>query len=53
MEGDLTAAEAARETLLRLRPEFSVAWMSENQPFTGEMAERIREGLRKAGVPEA
>ena len=53
MEEDLTAAAAARETLLRLRPEFSVAWMNENQPFAGEMVERIREGLRKAGVPEA
>jgi adenylate cyclase len=52
MEGDLTAAAEARETLLRLRPEFSLAWMNENQPFTGEIAERVREGLRKAGVPE-
>ena len=52
MDGDLTAAAEARETLLRLRPEFSLAWMNENQPFTGEIAERVREGLRKAGVPE-
>ena len=33
----MTAAVEARETLLRLRPEFSVAWMTENQPFSGEM----------------
>jgi TolB-like protein/cytochrome c-type biogenesis protein CcmH/NrfG len=52
MEGDLTAAVEARDTLLRLGPEFSLAWMSENLPPTGEMAERLREGLRKAGVPE-
>ena len=50
--GDLTAAAEARGTLLRLRPEFSLTWMTENLPATGEMAERLREGLRKAGVPE-
>ena len=52
MQGDLTAAAEARDTLLRLRPEFSLTWMMENQPLTGEMADRIREALRKAGVPE-
>jgi adenylate cyclase len=52
MEGDLTAAAGARDTLLRVRPEFSLAWMTENLPPTGELAERLREGLRKAGVPE-
>jgi tetratricopeptide (TPR) repeat protein len=52
MEGDLTAAAEARGTLLRLRPEFSLTWLSENQSPTGELAERLREGLRKAGVPE-
>jgi len=52
MEGDLTGAAAARDRLLRLRPEFSLNWMTENMPPTGEMAERLREGLRKAGVPE-
>jgi adenylate cyclase len=53
MEGDLTAAAEARGTLLRLQPEFSLTWMSENLLLTGERAERLREGLRKAGVPEA
>jgi adenylate cyclase len=52
MEGDLTAAAEARGTLLRLRPEFTLTWMTENLPPTGELAERLREGLRKAGVPE-
>jgi tetratricopeptide (TPR) repeat protein len=52
MEGNLTAAVEARDTLLRLQPEYSLAWMTENQPATGELAERLREGLRKAGVPE-
>ena len=52
LAGDLTAAVEARDTLLRLRPEFSLAWMTENMPPAGQMAERIREGLRKVGVPE-
>jgi tetratricopeptide (TPR) repeat protein len=53
MEGDLAAAAEARGTLLRLRPDFSLTWMAANQPPTGEFAERLREGLRKAGMPEA
>jgi adenylate cyclase len=54
MEGDLSAAAEARSTLLRLRPEFTLAWMTENLPVgsTGDLAERLREGLRTAGVPE-
>jgi TolB-like protein/tetratricopeptide (TPR) repeat protein len=52
MEGDLASAAEARDTLMRLRPEFSLAWMTENLPPTGEIGERLREGLRKAGVPE-
>ena len=52
MEGDLTAATEARRTLVRLRPEFSLSWLTANQPITGELAERLCEGLRKAGVPE-
>jgi TolB-like protein/class 3 adenylate cyclase len=52
LAGDLTAAAEARDTLRRLHPEFSVTRINENQPLTGEVADRIREGLRKAGVPE-
>jgi tetratricopeptide (TPR) repeat protein len=52
MEGDLPAAAKAHRKLLTLQPEFSLAWMGENHPLTGEIAERLREGLRKAGVPE-
>jgi adenylate cyclase len=52
MEGDLPAAAEARGTLLGLQPEFSLAWMKENHPHTGEMAERLREGLRRAGIAE-
>jgi Flp pilus assembly protein TadD len=52
MEGDLNAAAEARGTLLHLRPSFSLTWMMENH-VTGEWADRLCEGLRKAGVPEA
>jgi tetratricopeptide (TPR) repeat protein len=52
MEGDLTAAAEARRTLLYLRPNFSLDWMMENLALTGELADRLCEGLRKAGVPE-
>jgi len=53
MRDELTAAAEARDTLLGLRPEFSLAWMTENRPPTGELNERLCDGLRKAGVPEA
>jgi adenylate cyclase len=52
MEGDLIAAAEARSTLLRLQPAFSLAWMTENMPYTGEIAERLCDGLREVGVPE-
>jgi adenylate cyclase len=52
-QAELARAAAARDTLLRLWPQFSLAWMAENMPPTGEIAERLRDGLRKAGIPEA
>ena len=52
MAGDLNAAAEARGTLLRLRPDFSLNWMAKNTLVSREIAERLREGLRKAGVPE-
>ena len=51
MEGNLTAASEARDTLLRLHVGYSLTWMHENQPFNGETADRLSEGLRMAGVP--
>jgi len=51
-QGELARAAEARDTLLRLWPQFSLAWMAENMPPTGEIAERLRDGLHKAGVPE-
>jgi TolB-like protein/Flp pilus assembly protein TadD len=52
MQGELTAAAEARDKLFRLRPEYSLAWMKENLPASGEYGERLCEGLRRAGVPE-
>ena len=52
LQGNLTAAAEARERLLRLQPEFSLALVDENGPGNNEIAERLCEGLRKAGVPE-
>jgi TolB-like protein len=52
MAGDLPGAAEACRTLFRLRPEFSLAWMDEHQPRPEDQTERLREALRKAGVPE-
>ena len=52
IQGEMTAAEEAGIALLQLRPEFSLNWMGENLPATGELADRLREGMRKAGLPE-
>lgn len=56
--GHLGRREEARECLQRLRqtyPEPTVAAMMCDEPkgYTPELAARIAEGLRKAGVPEA
>jgi adenylate cyclase len=53
LAGDLTAAAEARDTLLRLRPDYSLTWMLQNSVDTGRLTDRLREGLRRAGVPEA
>jgi TolB-like protein len=51
LQGDITAASEALANLLRLQPNLSLAWISENTAFVGDMAERLLEGLRKAGLP--
>ena len=52
IQGDTTVAVATRADLLRLRPDFSVGWLSENFAYSGEIGERLLDGLRSAGVPE-
>jgi adenylate cyclase len=52
LRGDGDAATETGKALLRLRPGFSIAWMRENLPPTGNLAARLEKGLRRAGVPE-
>jgi tetratricopeptide (TPR) repeat protein len=52
MNGDAKAAADALATLLRLRPDFSLAFVSETARLTGEMLEGFLRALRSAGVPE-
>ena len=51
MHKDNAAAEAAFADLLRLRPDFSLSWVTSTTPLIGEVADRVLEGLRKAGCP--
>jgi TolB-like protein/class 3 adenylate cyclase/Tfp pilus assembly protein PilF len=52
LQGDTTAAAEAVTSLLRLRPDFSLAWARKNMPASGDVLERLLDGLRRAGVPE-
>jgi TolB-like protein/Tfp pilus assembly protein PilF len=52
MTGDTEAAAEALGALLRLRPNYSLAWARENVPLAGGTLERSLEGLRKAGLQE-
>jgi tetratricopeptide (TPR) repeat protein len=52
MQPDMQAAAEALAMMLRLRPDFSLTWVSAQTTWTGDMSERLLEGLRKAGVPE-
>ena len=52
LQGELQTAAEAVSILLRRRSHFSVAWMRENMPFSGDILERLLAGLRKAGLPE-
>jgi len=49
-QGPHDAAAEALAELLRVRPDFSLAWASDNIPHVGEIRDRLLEGLRKAGV---
>ena len=52
MKDDSTAAEEALASLRLLRPDFSMSWVSGSTPLVGEVADRVLEGLQKAGAPE-
>ena len=50
MQEDREATTEALGTVLRLQPDLTLAWVSENTPYTGEILGRFLEGLRRAGV---
>jgi hypothetical protein len=52
LQGDTLAAAEAMTDLLRLRPDFSLTWTGKNVPLTGDIRERLLDGLHRAGVPE-
>jgi adenylate cyclase len=52
MDGNFAAATEALAALLRLQPDFSLAWLAEVMPWTGEIGDRLLEGWHRAGVPE-
>jgi len=52
IQNDMETAAHGLRPLLRLNPEFSLAWISDNTPFIEEPCRRLLDGLRKAGVPE-
>jgi adenylate cyclase len=52
MGKDMAAAAEALATVLELGPAFSIAWLHENMPWTGDIRARLLEGLAEGGVPE-
>ena len=52
MNGDLALATEALAALRRLAPNYSLARERQDTGYTGDMAARFVEGLRRAGVPE-
>ena len=51
MQGESAMAVAALAALLRLQPDLSLAWMSQNMAYAGEVGDRLLDGLRIAGMP--
>jgi len=50
MSGQKEAAKVAREALLGVQPDFSLAWLSSQMPFEREMDRaHYLEGFRRAG----
>jgi adenylate cyclase len=52
LHGDAEGASMVSVALLRLQPTFSIAWMTENLPWSGEIGDRLKDGLRRAGIQE-
>jgi hypothetical protein len=52
MNGDLALPNETLAALWRLAPNYSVERGRLNMAYTGDMAARFIEGLRRAGLPE-
>src|SRR5262245_1739441 len=52
LHGDTVAAVEEQIIFRRLQPKYSIAWLNQQSPTKGEAGERLRDGLRRAGVPE-
>jgi TolB-like protein/Flp pilus assembly protein TadD len=52
LSGDQEGASMVSAALLRLQPAFSIAWGAENLPWSGDIGDRLKDGLRRAGIPE-
>jgi len=52
LQGDSVTASEALTVLLQLRPDLSLTWASQNMAPSGDVLDRLLEGLRRAGVPE-
>jgi adenylate cyclase len=52
LQGDTVTASEALASLLQLRPDLSLTWARQNMAPSGDVLERLLEGLRRAGVPE-
>jgi len=48
--GEIEEAKAILETVRKLQPNISVAWLQQSVPYTAEPMERFLGGLRKAGL---
>ena len=48
--GEIEEAKAILETVRKLQPNISVAWLQQSVPYTAGPMERFLEGLRKAGL---
>ena len=50
--GDTVASAEEQFLLRRLQPKYSITWLDQQSYTSGTAGERLRDGLRRAGVPE-
>ena len=52
LNNDDATVEELLPTMAKLQPDLSLAWVKDNTPLAGVVADRVLAGLRKAGMPE-